>query len=380
MRPGRLSLHLFSLFVLISLVAGCRGKTVHKEQEITLHPLTVRYAGGFRLDTAAGIVRATVLNPWQGEEKETITYCITRGREKNTAPGEVVIAAPVRRVVCTSTTHVAFLTALGRRNSIVGVSGKDYICDTLLRQRITAGEVKDIGYDKNMNYELILQLRPDVVFLYGIGPSVTGTVDRLAALGIPAVVVGDYLEQTPLGRAEWLRFFGAFFGMFDGPARHTDSLAAAYEQLQEQRASPADTPLVMTGLPWNEIWYVPGGRSLTAAFIRDAGGRYVWGHLATTDALPMDIEKVYEKAGNANIWINCGNATSLREILAADKRLALFRPVKEKRVYNNDARLNGKGGNDYWESGVLHPDIILQDLQKIFRGEKEGLVYYRRMR
>jgi iron complex transport system substrate-binding protein len=136
----------------------------------------------------------------------------------------------------------------------------------------------------------------------------------------------------------------------------------------------------MTGLPWNEIWYVPGGRSLTAAFIRDAGGRYVWDHLATTDALPMDIEKVYEKAGNADIWINCGNATSLREILAADKRLALFRPVKEKRVYNNDARLNEKGGNDYWESGVLHPDIILQDLQKIFRGEEEGLVYYRRIK
>jgi iron complex transport system substrate-binding protein len=365
--------------MILSLIAGCGGEDVSKERQLTLHPLAIRYAGGFRLDTAAGIVRATVLNPWQGDEKATINYLLVRNKKDLTLPGGISLVTPVRRVVCTSTTHVAFLTALGQRNSIVAVSGKDYICDTLLRRRLAAGEVKDIGYDKNMNYELILQLRPDVVFLYGIGPSVTGTVDRLASLGIPAVVVGDYLEQTPLGRAEWLRFFGAFFGMFDSPARHLDSLAAAYEQLQKHSPLPEGTPHVMTGLPWNEIWYVPGGRSLTAALIRDAGGCYVWDHLATTDALPMDIEKVFEKAGEADIWINCGSATSLQEILAADKRLALFRPVKDKRVYNNDARLNEKGGNDYWESGVLHPDIILEDLKKIFRGEEEGLVYYRKM-
>ena len=174
--------------------------------------------------------------------------------------------------------------------------------------------------------------------------------------------------------------FGVFLGMTDGPARYADSLAARYLSLQERVTDTPEKPLVMTGLPWNEVWYVPGNGSLTAAFIRDAGGRYVWDNISSGDAVPMDIEKVFKKAGNTDIWINCGNASSLQAITATDERLGLFRPVKTGRVYNNDARLNKTGGNDYWESGVVHPDIILQDLKKIFRGEEEGLVYYRKMK
>ena len=370
------------LLAVSTLPAGCgRSKGPAGSATEAMHPLTVRYAEGFLLDTAAGIVRAQVVNPWQGEKKESFTYLITTDNKRGQRPrGAVTLAAPVRRVVCTSTTHVAFLSALGRSDCIVGVSGRDYICDSTLRRRIATGEVKDIGYDRNMNYELIVQLHPDVVFLYGIGPAVKGTAARLAALHIPAVIVGDYLERTPLGRAEWIRFFGVFLGMTDGPARYADSLAARYLSLQERVTDTPEKPLVMTGLPWNEVWYVPGNGSLTAAFIRDAGGRYVWDNISSGDAVPMDIEKVFKKAGNTDIWINCGNASSLQAITATDERLGLFRPVKTGHVYNNDARLNKTGGNDYWESGVVHPDIILQDLKKIFRGEEEGLVYYRKMK
>ncbi len=367
------------------LLATACGEKGHSRQAETpaLHTLPVQYAEGFRLDTAAGIVRAEVINPWQGEEKSTMTCYITGDRKKGQGPsGTVHIQAPVQRVICTSTTHVAFLRALGRSGSIVGISGRDYVCDSTVRRRIEEGKIKDIGYDKNMNYELILQLRPDVVFLYGIGPEVKNTVDRLTSLGIPAVVVGDYLEQTPLGRAEWIRFFGAFFGDLQRPGRWIDSVAARYEAVAREKDSPGVKPLVMTSFPWNEIWYVPGGKSLTAAFIRDAGGRYVWEKTATRDALPMDIEKVYRKARNADIWINCGTATSRKAILSTDKRLALFRPFKTDRIYNNDARLSPHGGNDYWESGVIHPDIILEDLQQIFHPEKNKnrkLVYYRKI-
>jgi len=371
------------LLTVIAVPAGCgRSKGEDSSGRAAWHPLPVHYAGGFLLDTAAGIVRAQVVNPWQGDKKERFTYLIIRDNKRDQRPqAAVVVHAPVRRVVCTSTTHVAFLSALGRSSSIVGISGRDYICDSTLRRRIAAGGVKDIGYDRNMNYELIVQLRPDVVFLYGIGPAVKGTAARLASLNIPAVIVGDYLERTPLGRAEWIRFFGAFFGMTGGPARFADSLAARYDSLQQQVRDTARRPLVMTGLPWNEVWYVPGNGSLTAAFIRDAGGRYVWDNIASGDAVPRDIEKVFRKAGDADIWINCGTASSLQEITATDERLGLFRPVKTGRVYNNDARLNETGGNDYWESGVVHPDIILEDLQKIFGGNGErGLNYYRKLK
>ena len=382
MSPLRLSGAVTAVLILLLLPAlpGCGGrKSAVKKEMGMFRPLPVKHAAGFRLDTATGMIRATVVNPWQGEEKREITYRISKAGRIPPGKEPATVQAPVRRVVCTSTTHVAFLTALGKRNSIVGISGKEYVCDTLLREKIERGEIKDIGYDRTTDYETILQLHPDVVFLYGIGPAVTGTVARLSTLGIPAVIVGDYLEATPLGRAEWIRFFGAFFGMTEYPSRWTDSVSAAYDRVKAG-ITPLATPQVMTGLPWHEIWYVSGGKSLTATFIRDAGGKYVWDDLPTADALPMDIEKVFRKARDTDIWINCGNATSLKQIIKTDKRLALFQPLKNDRVYNNDARRNGHGGNDYWESGVVHPDIILQDLQKIFRGEEKGLVYYRKLK
>ncbi len=375
----------FLFFFLILLLSGCKENRLGTQsaESPVLHPLSVRYARGFRLEKGNGLIQAEVINPWQGKEKATMTYVITSSATDKRYPANVMpIKTPVRRVVCTSTTHIAFLGALGKRNTIVGISGKDYVCDTLVRKKIREGKIRDIGYDKNMNYELILQMHPDVVFLYGIGPEVRNTTDRLASLGIPAVIVGDYLEETPLGRAEWIRFFGAFFEELEAPGRWIDSVAARYETAIWKKSSPDALPTVMTGLPWNEIWYVPGGKTLTAAFIRDAGGRYIWEKIDSRDALPMDIEKVYRTAGNTDLWINCGTAVSRQAILSTDKRLALFRPFQTGRIYNNNARLNPDGGNDYWESGVIHPDIILEDLKQIFHPEKHKgrkLVYYKKI-
>ncbi len=364
--------------------AGCGGRRGPQHVDVSAtDTLQVKYAGGFRLERGKGILRAEVIRPWQGDGQATMTYILSPSQKRSKNPGGTVpVTVPVHRVICTSTTHVAFLRALGQSSSIVGISGKGYVYDPSVRKRIADGTIRDIGYDKNMNYELILQLRPDVVFLYGIGPEVKSTIDRLASLGIPAVMVGDYLEETPLGRAEWIRFFGAFFGVQDRAERWIDSVAARYENLARNKERYTNMPVVMTGLPWNEIWYVPGGKTLTAALIRDAGGRYVWEDTGSRDALPMDIEKVYRKAGRADVWINCGSASSLAAILATDKRLGLFRPFRTGNVYNNDARLSPGGGNDYWESGVIHPDIILEDLQQIFHPgshPERKMVYYRKI-
>ncbi len=340
-----------------------------------------RYAEGFRIDTAEGLWRTTVLHPWQGKDQKVFSYFLAKGRERAAADAPL-LRIPVQRVIVTSTTHVAFLKVLGKSNTIAGISGTDFVYDPEVRARIAAGKIKEIGHDESMDYELILHLQPDVIFLYGIGPSTLEQVTRLTRLGIPAVVVGDYLEHTPLGRAEWLRFFGAFFDEEPSARHYLDSLAERYEGhcLPDTLSS---RPLILTGLPWNETWYVPGGRSLTATLIHDAGGRYVWEDLPTADAYPMDIEKVFHRGGHADIWINCGSATSLRGILRVDDRLALFRPFREKRIYNNDRRMSPGGGNDYWEGGVVHPDMLLDDLRQIFHPVTmpagRSLVYYRQI-
>jgi len=377
---------MFTCTILL-LHSGC--KTGHTTKGIdNTHPwkpVDIRFADGFRLDTGNRLIRLDVLNPWQGKEKIRLHYIIgeTGGKDTPGKQDRIRIRKKVQRVICTSTTHIAFLEQLGKLNSIVAISGKTLIGNTYIRQKINAGDITDIGYDKNINYEEIVRLHPDLVFLYGIGPEVTGITGRLSSLGIPSVIVGDYLEKSPLGRAEWIKFFAAFFGREEKAVHWFDSLAIRYEQAKYHADTEDSKPLVMAGLPWKEVWYVSGGTSMLATFINDAGGTYVWNDMNTSEAIPMDIERVFRKAGNADIWINCGEVSSINGILGMDKRLGLFGPVKMNRVYNNNARLNEYGGNDYWESGVIHPDLIVKDMKSIFHPElMPGYhpVYYKQLR
>jgi iron complex transport system substrate-binding protein len=281
-----------------------------------------------------------------------------------------------------STTHVAMFDALGKSDAIVGISGSDYISNPLLCSRLKAGEVRDVGADQTLNYELILSLRPDIIIAYGITAEVNGMVDRLEGLGIPVVLNGDYLEDQPLGKTEWIRFMAAFFKRDMKADSIFMSVVFAYEQYRKLVMDNDQKPTVMTGLPWKDSWYIPGGKSFAAAYIRDAGGDYLWEDLDSREAVPMDLEAIFARAASADLWINCGAAGSLAEIGETDKRLSRFKPVVTGRVFNNNARINPAGGNDFWESGVMAPHLILADLISIFHPEAlpdHELVYYTRV-
>jgi iron complex transport system substrate-binding protein len=340
-----------------------------------------QYASGFRMEEAAGFRILHTINPWQGSRTVHLQYILTDdpSRIPDSLQHNPVITIPVNRVICMSTTHVAMMDALGESNAIVGISGSDYISNPVLRYRLETGAVRDVGADQTLNYELILSLRPDLVMAYGIGSEVSGMVDRLEGLGIPVILNGDYLEDQPLGKTEWIRFVASFFDR----DREADSLfryvSSAYEAYKGLIRGIGVKPSVMTGLPWKDTWYIPGGRSFAAAYIRDAGGTYLWEDLDSREAVPIDLEAIYARASAADIWINCGAAATLAEIGQTDQRLKRFKPVVTGRVYNNNARINPSGGNDFWESGVMAPHIILADLISIFHPEiltDHELVYY----
>ncbi len=293
-----------------------------------------------------------------------------------------VIQIPVKRVICMSTTHVAMMDALGESDAIVGISGSDYITHPDLRLRLEEGEVRDVGADQTLNYELILSLRPDLIMAYGIGAEVNGMVSRLAGLGIPVILNGDYLEDQPLGKTEWIRFVASFFDRDSVADSIFRSVASTYAEYEKLVRDIDQKPSVMTGLPWKDTWYIPGGRSFAAAYIRDAGGNYLWEDLDSREAVPVDLEAIYARAVSADMWINCGAARSLAQIGETDKRLSRFKPVITGRVFNNNARISPAGGNDFWESGVMAPHLILADLISIFHPEilpDHELMYYKQL-
>jgi iron complex transport system substrate-binding protein len=322
-----------------------------------------------------------VVNPWQGSRTVHLPYILADNPAglPDSLQDQLIISIPVKRMICMSTTHVAMVDALGQAEAIVGISGSNYISSPRLRSGLETGAVQDVGADHALNYERILSLQPDVVMAYGIGPEVSSLVKRLDDLGIPVVLNGDYLEDEPLGKTEWIRFMAAFFGKDREADSLFRSIVTAYEGYRDLVRDPIHKPAIMTGLPWKDTWYIPGSRSFAAAYIRDAGGTYLWDDLDSREAVPLDLEAIFARAAGADFWINCGAAGSLDEIRTVDPRLGRLRPVNTGRVFNNNARLNPAGGNDYWESGVMAPDLILADLIRIFHPEVlpgRELMYY----
>jgi len=376
-----------SLLVFILLLTySCRrpGKETQEHSDNDSF-ISLDYANGFKIECQKDYSILTVLNPWQNSENIKFSYVL--GKEKNKIPKQLenlpFIKVPVARVVTLSTTHIAFIDTLNGIGSICGISGKEYAYNRDLRREIEQGKVQDVGYDMNLNYELLIDLDPDVIFMYGVEGSITGTLGKLKDLGLSAVMCGDYLESNPLGKAEWIKFFGKFYDCADRADSIFWGIEAAYDSVKNMAAGYEKKPVILSGLPWKNTWYVPGGRSFAAGLIRDAGGNYLWAENLSHEALPLDLESVYLKALKADIWINPGDAVNLEEIVKVEERFLDLPVFKSGKIYNNNRRINDNGGNDYWESGALRPDLILLDLVSVFHPDSESprqFYYYKNLK
>ena len=380
---------MFLVFLLSQFLTSCTNKPERARQNLKgTYPLVSevnRYARGFSITKYSNFDMLEVKKPWQGSEKLNFKYLLVK--EGVSVPGSIMkgadlIRLPVERIVCTSTTHVAMLEALGKTEAIVGVSGADLITNKEIKERINLGEIRDIGYGRELNYEVLISLRPDVVLIYGVESEMTGLIHKLKDLGISVLMNGEYLEEEPLGKMEWIKLMATLFGLEEKAGVLFDSVSTRYELLKSKTENVNYRPVVLTGLPWKDVWYVSPGNTANAKFIEAAGATYLWEDLKSDKAVPMDLESVYLKAGIAEYWINAGTAVSINQIVNMDSRFSHFKPVSSGKVYNNTAKVNSTGGNDYWESGLMHPDIILMDLISIFHPELSGdepLVYYQKL-
>ena len=343
------------------------------------------YARGFSMSDRESCMLVEVRDPWQQSKDVIFTYVLAP--DPDAVPDSLkhfpLIKIPVRRVIALSTTHVAMIEQLGSTESIVGVSGAGYIYSPAIRAGIESGRIQDVGYGQGLDFETIVRLEPDVLFLYGVEGNVMTILEKLKDLGIPAVFCGEYLETHPLGKAEWIRYFSLFYDKEEESASFFNMIDSAYGALSSLVPKEFPKPLVLTGLPWKDTWYMAGGNSYAAQLIKDAGGSYLWKDNPSTQAVPLDLESVYLRAVQADIWINPGSAQKLADILTLDERLGDLDAVKRGHVFNNDERISAGGGNDYWESGTVRPDLVLADLIAVFHPDllsDHSFVYYRKLK
>jgi iron complex transport system substrate-binding protein len=369
----------FFIFILIVLFSGCNTPENNKYRINTNH-----YAHGFQIEKAGNITELTVFNPWEKAENVSIRYYLV---EKNkpvpdSLAGERIIRTPVERVICLSTTHVGFLDALEETTSVTGISGSQYVSNEEVRKRMKNGEIPDVGYGQNLNYELIVNQNPELVTVYGIGSEVTSYVQKLEELGIPVVMVAEYLEESPLGKAEWLKFFGSLFQKENEAQLFFEQIENEYHRLKKIAAEASEKPKVLVGSPYKDAWWIPGGNSYLANLIADAGGDYLGKENPSHESYVISFEHALTLADEADVWINIGTLASRDEILRADERFKNFGVFKNGRLFNNIKQLNKHGGNDFWESGTVNPHLVLSDLIAIFHPEltERDMVYYQKIK
>ncbi|MCC7494142.1 MAG: ABC transporter substrate-binding protein [Fimbriimonadaceae bacterium] len=385
--PARRGLRLGLLLATLgSQLGGCR----HAPSPATppasapvaaVRKLPLRHAEGFQVTFHAGWKELTLLRSWRGDGVAETWWLVPHGATPPpSAIADHTIRVPVRRAVMMSTTYLPTLVELGQLDTLVGISGQQYLTTPAVRQRYDAGQVADLGEGAEVNLERLVALQPDLVMTFDMGDPQYDHGGKLREAGLPVVFNADHLENTPLGRAEWLKFIAAFYNAEDQAATWFDRLERDYQQLRERTAQVRRRPLVLCGSAFSGTWYIPGGGNWSAVYLADAGARYAWADNPSTEALQLGFEAVLARAAAADWWLHpAAEPTTLARLLAQDSRLERFAAVRAGRVANNSRRMRAGGGNAYHEQGVVEPQVILADLVRLLHPEllpQHRLVYY----
>jgi iron complex transport system substrate-binding protein len=373
------------LIIVVFTISACRNSERRNSGTQPEAGNEIVKAQRFSLEKKSGWTEIKIINPWQGAINISQTYYLMqRGSElPEGADSSNVIFVPLTKIVCMSTTHLAMISALHEENTIAGVSGTDFIYSPDLNSRVDKGLIMDVGYEANLNKELILKIKPDLIMIYGIGSESAGYVGKLKELGTKVIINADYLETDPLGRAEWIKLFGALFCRENSADSIFSSEVAEYNKLKAfVNNNITHRPKVMLGLPFKDTWYISPGNSFISKLIEDAGGDYLWKDTESSVSMPYGLENVYLRAMKADFWLNIGSVNSRNEILYVDQRLDDLPCFKNDSLFNNNKRTTVKGGNDFWESGSLYPHLLLRDLSTILHPElfsDHELTYYRKI-
>jgi iron complex transport system substrate-binding protein len=194
-------------------------------------------------------------------------------------------------------------------------------------------------------------------------------MENLQKSGLKVMIQGDWMEQSPLGKAEWIKLYGALFGKEKEAKAHFDNIVRDYNAaLLSVKNSKAETS-VLYGSMYQDQWFVARGNSWVAQFLRDAKSNYLWKDLEGTGSLGLSFEDILDKAKNAGCWIAAGPYKSLAELENTNPHYSQFDAFKNKNVYTFESKLGATGGTVYYELGPSRPDLVLKDFVKIFHPE-----------
>ena len=354
------------LFIATCIVAtwfvGCSNKSASGHSVCNESTIVVEFAQGFRMAQGDGYCRIDIINPW---DTTTLlrTYLLvdTHSTLPLNLPAGVVVRTPLSNSLVFSSVHCSLLSELHCLDAIGGICDSEYNYIEELNSRLQNGTLTDAGNSISPDIEQIIDLNPDAILL---SPFENLRHDRLEKTGIPIIECADYMETTPLGRAEWMRLIGRLYGCETLADSLFENIKENYLATAQKVASAQEKPSVITERRIGQVWYVPGGKSYMASLLNDAGAEYPWSDNNNTGSIALSFENVLERGQDADIWLIKYNAAqnltynNLRQEYTPNSR---FKAFEQRLIYGCNTQYMR-----YYEETPFHPERLLQDLSAIF--------------
>lgn len=342
-----------TLLFLILIILSCKNdtKTGNTLNEIEGTKITLKYAEGFTITDYKTHKVVEIKTPWPNADK-VFTHQFSNKD------------LPIKKIVVTSTTHIPALELLGVGHSLVGFPGSNYISSETIRKRIDNGHIRELGKNEGINTEVLLELQPNLVIGFGVDGT-NKTFETIKKSGIPVIYNGDWVEKSALAKAEWIKFFGAFFNKEKEADSIFNNIENNYLEAMQLASSVTKKPTVISGALHKDVWYLPSGTSPEAQFLKDANVDYLWKDTQGKGSLALSFETVFEKGHGADIWLSPSYYKSLKDLENASEHYTKFDAFKNKNIYSFSNTTGTTGGVVYYELGTARPDLVLKDIIKV---------------
>lgn len=331
--------------------------------------IPIDYASGLSITEFEDYTIVEVKNPWPKAER---SYRYLLAEEDADVPKHLQfderIKIPVEKMVVTSTTHIPSLETLGEEQTLVGFPGLDFISSAKTRNLISEGKVRELGKNEKLNTESLLEIAPDVVIAFSIDGS-NKSLNTIQKSEIPVVFNSDWTESSPLGKAEWIKFFGAFYGKIPEAIAAFEAVEKNYLEAKELAKKAKNKPTVLAGSMFKDQWYLPAGESWNAKFFEDANADYLFKTTEGTGSLSLSFESVLAKGKDADFWIGPAQFTSYSEMKEASPHYNQFEAFQNRNVFTFSSQKGETGGVIFYELAPNRPDLVLKDLISIFHPE-----------
>ena len=356
------------LLIIAVLLTACGGAKKKASQQAEGDAVAFKYATQISIEKFDGYTVATIKNPWK-EGMVLHRYVMIPADQEvpNHIPSGTIVRTPLKRAVMFTTMHCAMLMEFGKQNCISGVADLKYIKIPWIQEQVAKGKISDVGDGMSPVIEKIIDEHPDALFLSPFENS--GGYGKLEEINIPIIECADYMEASPLARAEWLRFYGMLFGCEERADMLFQSVDNSYQQLKALAAKAKTKPSVLVDKVTGSVWYVPGGKSTIGQMIKDANGQYAWADDEHSGSISLPFETVLERAGDADVWLfrySSDHDITYDELLSEHHGYNQINAFKQQTAYGCNVE-----NSLFYEESPFHPERLLGDFIHILHPELE---------